>query len=94
MQTEDVLVVPGLCCSMSHMSPQLPLLLLLLPMSKGNVNTVVLTSVPGISSVETCLVHEFGEERWQALGILFQLSSAFYKYTGFGLCITHMVYTF
>lgn len=92
---EDVLVVPGLCYSMSrHMSPQLLLPLLLLPMSKANIYIVVLASVPGISSVETCLVHEFAEERQQALEILFQLSSAFYKYIDFGLCITHMAYTF
>lgn len=85
---------PGLCYSMSHMRLQLPLPLLLLPRSKENRNTVVLTSAPDISFVETCLVYEFAEERWQALEILFQLSSTFYKYTDFGLCITHMAYTF
>lgn len=51
-------VVPGLCYSMSHMSLQLPLPLLLLQVSKENINTVVLTSILRISSVETGLAHE------------------------------------
>lgn len=91
---EDVLVVPWALLQHEPHETAAASATTLLPRSKENRNTVVLTSVPGMSSVETCLVHEFAEERWQALEILFQLSSTFYKYTDFGLCISHMAYTF